>query len=399
MRVCHLNTCPAGVATQDPKLREKFKGKPEHVVNFMRFVAEELREIMAELGFRSVEEMVGRVDRLEPRRAVTHWKAKGLDLSNLLYSPEVDPDWGRYCQDVQDHGIERSLDMTTLLDLCRPAIERREEVVAELPIRNVNRVVGTITGSEITRKYGAKGLPEDTIRLHFRGSAGQSFGAFIPPGMSLSLEGDGNDYVGKGLSGGKVAVFPPRESTFAAEHNIIVGNVALYGATSGEAYIRGVAGERFAVRNSGANAVVEGVGDHGCEYMTGGRVVVLGTTGRNFAAGMSGGIAWLLDEHGDVRTRVNTQMVDLGTVTDPAEAAELRRLVERHHSHTGSELARRVLDGWDEILPKFVRVIPRDYQRMLAAIARAEEQGLVGDEAIMVAFEENARDLARVGGN
>ena len=399
MRVCHLNTCPAGVATQDPKLREKFKGKPEHVVNFMRFVAEELREIMAELGFRSVEEMVGRVDRLEPRRAVTHWKAKGLDLSNLLYSPEVDPDWGRYCQDEQDHGIERSLDMTTLLDLCRPAIERGEEVVAELPIRNVNRVVGTITGSEITRKYGAKGLPEDTIRLHFRGSAGQSFGAFIPPGMTLSLEGDGNDYVGKGLPGGKVAVFPPRESTFAAEHNIIVGNVALYGATSGEAYIRGVAGERFAVRNSGANAVVEGVGDHGCEYMTGGRVVVLGTTGRNFAAGMSGGIAWILDEHGDVRTRVNTQMVDLGTVTDPAEAAELRRLVERHHSHTGSELARRVLDGWDEVLPKFVRVIPRDYQRMLAAIARAEEQGLVGEEAIMVAFEENARDLARVGGN
>ena len=399
MRVCHLNTCPAGVATQDPKLREKFKGKPEHVVNFMRFVAEELREIMAELGFRSVEEMVGRVDRLEPRRAVTHWKAKGLDLSNLLYSPEVDPDWGRYCQDVQDHGLEKSLDLTVLLELCGPAIERGEEVVAELPIRNVNRVVGTITGSEITRKFGAKGLPEDTIRLHFRGSAGQSFGAFIPAGMSLSLEGDGNDYVGKGLSGGKIAVFPPRESTFAAEHNIIVGNVALYGATSGEAYIRGVAGERFAVRNSGAYAVVEGVGDHGCEYMTGGRVVVLGATGRNFAAGMSGGIAWVLDEHGDVRSRVNTQMVDLGTVTDPAEAAELRRLVERHHSHTGSELARRVLDGWDEILPKFVRVIPRDYQRMLAAIARAEEQGLVGDEAIMVAFEENARDLARVGGN
>ena len=365
----------------------------------MRFVAEEMRELMAELGFRTVEEMVGRVDRLEPRRAVTHWKAKGLDLSNLLYSPEVDPDWGRYCQDEQDHGIERSLDMTTLLDLCRPAIERGEEVVAELPIRNVNRVVGTITGSEITRKCGAQGLPEDTIRLHFRGSAGQSFGAFIPRGMSLSLEGDGNDYVGKGLSGGKIAVFPPRESTFAAEHNIIVGNVALYGATSGEAYIRGVAGERFGVRNSGANAVVEGVGDHGCEYMTGGRVVVLGATGRNFAAGMSGGIAYVLDEEAGFRTRVNAQMVDLGTVTDPAEAAELRRLIERHHSHTGSELARRVLDGWDEMLPKFVRVIPRDYQRMLAAIARAEEQGLVGEEAIMVAFEENARDLARVGGN
>jgi glutamate synthase (ferredoxin) len=399
MRVCHLNTCPAGVATQDPRLREKFKGKPEHVVNFMRFVAQELREIMASLGFRTLEEMVGRVDRLEPRAAIDHWKAKGLDFSNLLYAPEVDPDWGRYCQDEQDHGIERSLDVTTLLDLCRPAIERGEEVVAELPIRNVNRVVGTITGSEITRKHGAKGLPDDTIRLHFRGSAGQSFGAFIPPGMSLSLEGDANDYVGKGLSGGKIAVFPPRGSAFAAEDNIIIGNVALYGATRGEAYVRGVAGERFCVRNSGADAVVEGVGDHGCEYMTGGRVVVLGRTGRNFAAGMSGGIAYVLDEHGDFRTRVNAQMVDLESVADPAEAAALRRLVENHLERTSSNRARQVLDAWDEWLPKFVKVIPRDYKRMLAAIARAEEQGLVGEEAIMVAFEENARDLSRVGGN
>jgi glutamate synthase (ferredoxin) len=399
MRVCHLNTCPAGVATQDPRLREKFQGKPEHVVNFMRFVAEELREIMAQLGFRTLEEMVGRVDRLEPRAAVDHWKAKGLDFSNLLYAPEVDPDWGRVCQEEQDHGIERSLDMTTLLDLCRPAIERGEEVVAELPIRNVNRVAGTITGSEITRRHGAKGLPDDTIRLHFRGSAGQSFGAFIPPGMSLSLEGDANDYVGKGLSGGKIAVFPARAATFAAEDNIIVGNVALYGATRGEACIRGVAGERFCVRNSGADAVVEGVGDHGCEYMTGGRVVVLGRTGRNFAAGMSGGIAYVLDEHGDARTRVNTQMVDLEQVTDPTEADALRRLIENHLERTSSARARQVLDAWDEWLPKFIKVIPRDYQRMLAAIARAEEQGLVGEEAIMVAFEENARDTARVGGN
>jgi glutamate synthase (ferredoxin) len=399
MRVCHLNTCPAGVATQDPRLREKFKGRPEHVVNFMRFVAQELREIMASLGFRTLEEMVGRVDRLEPRAAIDHWKAKGLDFSNLLYAPEVDPDWGRYCQDEQDHGIERSLDMTTLLETCRPAIERGEDVVAELPIRNVNRVVGTITGSEITLRHGAKGLPDDTIRLHFRGSAGQSFGAFIPPGMSLSLEGDANDYVGKGLSGGKIAVFPPRGSAFAAEDNIIIGNVALYGATRGEAYIRGVAGERFCVRNSGADAVVEGVGDHGCEYMTGGRVVVLGRTGRNFAAGMSGGIAYVLDEHGDFRTRVNPQMVDLETVADAAEAATLRRLVENHLDRTSSNRARQVLDAWDEWLPRFVKVIPRDYKRMLAAIARAEEQGLVGDEAIMVAFEENARDLSRVGGN
>jgi glutamate synthase (ferredoxin) len=399
MRVCHLNTCPAGVATQDPRLREKFKGKPEHVVNFMRFIAEELREIMAQLGFRSVEEMVGRVDRLEPRRAIDHWKAKGLDFTNLLYSPEVDPDWGRYCQDEQDHGLDKSLDLTVLLDLCKPAIERGEEVVADLPIRNVNRVVGTITGSEITLKHGAKGLPADTIRLHFRGSAGQSFGAFIPPGMSLSLEGDANDYVGKGLSGGKIAVFPPRESKFAAQDNIIVGNVALYGATSGEAYIRGMAGERFGVRNSGVNAVVEAVGDHGCEYMTGGRVVVLGPTGRNFAAGMSGGIAYVLDESGDFPGKVNAQMVDVGKVTDPTEITELRRLVERHLEHTSSDRARQVLDAWDDMLPKFARVIPRDYKRMLDAIRRAEEQGLVGDEAIMVAFEENARDLSRVGGN
>jgi len=399
MRVCHLNTCPAGVATQDPRLREKFQGKPEHVVNFMRFVAEELREIMAQLGFRSVEEMVGRVDRLEPRAAVTHWKAKGLDFSNLLYAPEVDPDWGRYCQEEQDHGIERSLDVTTLLELCRPAIERGEDVVAELPVRNVNRVVGTITGSEITRKYGAEGLPDDTIRLHFTGSAGQSFGAFLPPGMSLSLEGDANDYVGKGLSGGRIAVFPPRNATFLAEDNVIVGNVALYGATRGEAFIRGVAGERFCVRNSGVNAVVEGVGDHACEYMTGGRVVVLGPTGRNFAAGMSGGIAYVLDAAGDFRSRVNLQMVDLAPLEGADDITEVRRLIERHIERTSSARARQVLDAWDEFRPKFVKVIPRDYQRMLAAIARAEEQGLVGDEAVMMAFEENARDLSRVGGN
>ena len=365
----------------------------------MRFVAEELRGIMAELGFRSVEEMVGRVDKLEARAAIDHWKARGLDFSNLLYAPEVDPDWGRYCQDEQDHGLERSPDLTTLLEVCRPAIERGEEVVAELPIRNVNRVVGTIAGSEITRRHGAKGLPEDTIRLHFRGSAGQSFGAFIPPGMTLSLEGDANDYLGKGLSGGKIAVFPPRESTFAAEDNVIVGNVALYGATSGEVFIRGVAGERFCVRNSGVNAVVEAVGDHGCEYMTGGRVVVLGPTGRNFAAGMSGGIAYVLDDTGLLPTRVNAQMVELGPLEDPAEITAVRRLVERHLAHTSSQRARQLLDAWDDAVSRFVRIIPRDYKRMLAAIARAEEQGLVGDEAIMVAFEENARDLSRVGGN
>ena len=399
MRVCHLNTCPAGVATQDPRLRAKYQGKPEHVVNFMRFVAEELREIMAQLGFRSVEEMVGRVDKLEPRAAIEHWKAKGLDFSNLLYSPEVDPDWGRYCQEEQDHGLEKSLDVTTLLELCRPAIERREEVVAEIPVRNVNRVVGTIVGSEITRRHGAQGLPPDTVRLHLRGSAGQSFGAFLPRGMTLSLEGDANDYLGKGLSGGRIAVFPPREAGFTPEDNIIVGNVALYGATGGEVYLRGMAGERFCVRNSGVDAVVEGVGDHGCEYMTGGRVVVLGAAGRNFGAGMSGGIAYVLDEQGDFAGRVNMQMVELETLQDPAETAELRTLIENHLDRTSSQQARRLLDDWDETLKRFVKVIPKDYKRMLACISRAEEQGLVGEEAIMVAFEENARDLARVGGN
>jgi glutamate synthase (ferredoxin) len=256
-----------------------------------------------------------------------------------------------------------------------------------------------MVGSEITRRHGAKGLPEDSIRLHFRGSAGQSFGAFIPRGMSLSLEGDANDYMGKGLSGGKLAVFPPPNSSFVAEDNIIVGNVALYGATSGEAYIRGMAGERFCVRNSGANAVVEAVGDHGCEYMTGGRVVVLGATGRNFGAGMSGGIAYVLDDGGDFGTRVNSQMVNLERLVDEAEITDVRRMIERHLAHTSSDRARRVLDAWEAMVPKFVKVIPKDYQRMLACITRAEEQGLVGDEAIMVAFEQNARDFARVGGN
>jgi glutamate synthase domain-containing protein 2/glutamate synthase domain-containing protein 1/glutamate synthase domain-containing protein 3 len=399
MRVCHLNTCPAGVATQDPRLREKFLGRPEHVVNFMRFIAQELRELMAELGFRTVEEMVGRVDRLEPRRAIDHWKARGLDFTNLLYQPEVDPDWGRHCQDPQNHGLEKSLDVTTLLGLCAPAIERGEEVVATLPIRNVNRVVGTITGSEITRRHGAKGLPEDTVRLHFRGSAGQSFGAFIPPGMTLSLEGDANDYIGKGLSGGRIIVFPPREATFAAERNIIVGNVAFYGATAGEAYIRGMAGERFCVRNSGVHAVVEAVGDHGCEYMTGGRVVVLGPVGRNFGAGMSGGIAYVLDAHRDLAGRFNTQMVDLEKLEDPAEVTAVRRMVESHLHHTSSELAKRVLADWDDVVRRFVKVMPRDYKRMLTAIAHAQEQGLAGEEAIMMAFDGNAHDLARVGGN
>ncbi|HWK72766.1 MAG TPA: glutamate synthase-related protein, partial [Povalibacter sp.] len=399
MRVCHLNTCPAGVATQDPKLREKFAGKPEHVVNFMRFIAMEMRELMAQLGFRSIEEMVGRVDRLEARKAIAHWKAKGLDFSNLLYQPDAGSDVGRSCQMQQDHGLDKSLDITQLLDICQPAIERGEPVKAELTIRNINRVFGTITGSEVTRKYGAAGLPEDTIQIGLKGSAGQSFGAFLPRGMTFRLEGDANDYVGKGLSGGKLILYPPAGSPFKSWENIIVGNVALYGATSGEAYISGMGGERFCVRNSGAHAVVEAVGDHGCEYMTGGRVIVLGSIGRNFGAGMSGGVAYVLDERGDASTHINKDMVEVGGLEEPEEIAAVKAMIERHLHYTKSARAQQVLDAWDKMVPRFVRVMPRDYKRMLACISRAHEQGLTGDDAIMKAFEENARDLARVGGN
>jgi glutamate synthase (ferredoxin) len=400
MRVCHLNTCPAGVATQDPRLRERFAGDPQHVVNFMRFVASHLREIMAELGFRRLEEMVGRVDRLEPKVALDHWKAQGFDFSNILYQPDSGAEVGRYRQIDQDHGLDKSLDVTTLLDLCKPAIERGAKVEASLPIRNVNRVVGTITGSEVTQRWGSAGLPEDTIRLHFTGSAGQSFGAFLPRGMSFTLEGDANDYVGKGLSGGKLAIFPSSEATFPAERNMIIGNVALYGATGGEVFIRGMAGERFAVRNSGVDTVVEAVGDHGCEYMTGGRVVVLGPTGRNFGAGMSGGVAYVLDEDGAFAAgRVNAQMVEVGSVDDPVEAEALRALIARHAEVTGSTHAAALLKTWPRTLARFARVIPKDYKRVLACLQRAHDQGLSGDEAVMAAFEENSRDLARVGGN
>ncbi len=399
MRVCHLDTCPAGVATQNPELRKQFAGQPEDVENFMLFIAEELREIMARLGFRTLNEMVGRVDKLEPRKAINHWKATGLDLSPLLWKPEVGDDVGTFCSIAQDHGLDASLDRTTLLELAGPALERGEPVKATMPIRNVNRVVGTMVGSEITRRYGADGLPDGTIHFHFQGSAGQSFGAFVPPGMTLELEGDANDYFGKGLSGGRLIVYPPTGSTFRAEENIIIGNVAFYGATGGEAYVRGMAGERFAVRNSGVHAVVEGVGDHGCEYMTGGRVVVLGRTGRNFAAGMSGGVAYVLDWEGDFATRVNPEMVGLETLGDGAEATELKAMVQRHADLTNSELAWRILIRWEELLPRFVKVMPKDYKRVLEAFAHVQAQGLSGDEAVMAAFEQNKRDASRVGGN
>jgi len=399
MRVCHLNTCPVGVATQDPQLRAKFSGDPQYVVNFMRFIAQEVRELMAQLGFRTILEMVGCVDRLDVKKAVDHYKAGGLDFSKVFHQPDVAADVGRHRQIDQDHGLEKSLDKQLLLKVCEPALARREKVHATLPISNTNRVVGTITGSELTRRFGPEGLPEDTIKLHFKGSAGQSFGAFMPKGMTLTLQGDANDYVGKGLSGGKIIVYPPAGSTFVPEENIIIGNVALYGATAGEAYICGMAGERFGVRNSGVHAVVEAVGDHGCEYMTGGRVVVLGVTGRNFAAGMSGGIAYVLDVVGDFPKRCNMAMVGLEKLVDAEEIEEVRAMIQRHIEYTNSERARNILKLWEEMAPRFVKVMPKDYKRVIEATRRVKAAGLSGDEAIMAAFEQNAHDLARVGGN
>jgi glutamate synthase domain-containing protein 2/glutamate synthase domain-containing protein 1/glutamate synthase domain-containing protein 3 len=391
MRVCHMNTCPVGVATQDPRLRERFTGNPDHVVNFMRFMAQELREIMAKLGFRKLEDMVGRTDKLVPWKAIEHWKAKGLDLTPILHQPKAGREVGRFRSQDQDHGLEKSLDVTKLLEICKPAIERGEKVRAELPIRNVNRVVGTITGSEVTKKHGPDGLPEDTIHLKFNGSAGQSFGGFIPKGMTLELEGDANDYFGKGLSGGKLIVYPPKAATFVAEENMIVGNVAFYGATSGEAFICGMAGERFCVRNSGVNVVVEAIGDHGCEYMTGGRVVILGATGRNFAAGMSGGIAYILDEKGDFASRCNLEMVGLEKLADADEIEQIWKLVQRHQTYTQSKRAAKILADWKNHVLQFVKVLPQDYARVLKSLKKMESQGLSGDDAIMAAFEENVK--------
>ena len=377
MRKCHLNTCPVGIATQNPELRKRFDGKPESVINFFFLVADELREIMASLGFRTINEMVGRVDKLKTREAIEHWKGRGLDLSPVLRPAEAEAGVATYCCEKQDHGLQNSLDVTRLLDICRPAIEKGEKVNAELPIRNIHRTVGTIVGSEVTLNHGADGLPEDTIDLKFYGSAGQSFAAFTPKGMSFTIEGDANDHFGKGLSGSKVVIYPPKASTFKAEENIIIGNVAFYGATGGTAFIRGVAGERFCVRNSGVHAVVEGVGDHGCEYMTAGRVIVLGKTGRNFAAGMSGGVAYVLDEEGSFEIRCNLEMVELEKIEDEAEKRFVRGMIERHCEVTESPLARRILENWDASLAKFVRVMPTDYKRVLEA--EKAEAGLSAD--------------------
>ena len=365
MRKCHLNTCPVGIATQDPALRRKFQGSPEHVINFFFFIAEELREIMSQMNFRTMDEMIGRVDMLEMDEAISHWKARGIDLSSILYNPQVPGRVGRRCLMAQDHGIDKALDFK-LIDHAREAIDNGTPVEFKLPIRNVHRTVGAMLSGEIARKYGSQGLADNTVKFHFNGSAGQSFGAFLAKGVTLTLEGDANDYVGKGLSGGRVVVYPPKNSTFVAEENIVVGNVVLYGATSGEAYFNGMAGERFAVRNSGATAVVESVGDHGCEYMTKGLVVVLGRTGRNFAAGMSGGFAFVLDETGEFRkTMCNKASVDLETVDDPKDMEALKNLIERHLEYTGSPRAEWVLDNWSTMLPQFVKVFPHEYKRVL----------------------------------
>ena len=392
MRVCHKNTCPVGIATQDPRLREKFGGGADAVVNFMTYVAEEMRETMAKLGFKTVNEMVGQVDKLELNTALNHWKAKGLDYSKILHKPEIGPEVGTYCQMKQDHLLEKSLDQRLITKAAMPAIVESKPVVIDTPIVNTDRVVGTITGAEVSRRHGFEGLPEDTIRINLTGSAGQSLAAFCPKGMTFTVTGDTNDYCGKGLSGAKVIVRPPEDSPFIAHENIITGNVCFYGATAGKAFIAGVAGERFCVRNSGVQAVVEGMGDHGCEYMTGGSVLCLGKTGRNFGAGMSGGIAYVLDEENDfVANRLNSEMVKIYPLIecDDQEINELKRRISEHFELTGSARASDILEHWDRYINLFLKIMPEDYERVLLALKRAEERGLEGDDAIQAAFEEN----------
>jgi glutamate synthase (NADPH) large chain len=389
MRKCHLNTCPVGVATQDPVLRKKFSGKPEYVVNYMFYVAEEARELMAQLGIRKFDDLIGRADLLDMKQGIEHWKARGLDFSRIFHMPQMPPEVARFHSETQDHGLEKALDRR-LVELAQPALLRGEKVTIEMPIRNVNRTVGTTLSHEIAKRYGHEGLPEDTIHLRFAGSAGQSFGAFLARGVTLDMIGDTNDYCGKGLSGGRISVQPSPKFRGEPTENIITGNVVLYGAIAGEAYFRGVAGERFAVRNSGATAVVEGVGDHGCEYMTGGTVAVLGQTGRNFAAGMSGGIAYVLNTEGDFAKRCNTSMVDLEPVLAESEQQAklprelwhlgeadeviLRRLIEDHVRYTGSRRGKQILEQWATWRTRFVKVFPKEYRRALGELAAAQKQ-------------------------
>jgi glutamate synthase (NADPH/NADH) large chain len=387
MRKCHLNTCPVGVATQDPVLRAKFQGKPEHVVNYFFFVAEEARQIMAQLGIRRFDELIGRADLLDMKKGIAHWKAKGLDFGRIFHQPEVPPEVSRYHTEIQDHGLARALDVK-LIEKCRPAIDKGEKVQFMEEVRNIHRTVGAMLSGELIR-YRPEGLPDHTIFIQMEGTGGQSFGAFLAKGITLYLIGDANDYTGKGLSGGRVVVRPSIDFRGDATKNIIVGNTVLYGATSGEAFFRGVAGERFAVRLSGATAVVEGTGDHGCEYMTGGTVVVLGKTGRNFAAGMSGGIAYVYDEDGQFAKRCNTAMVALEKVLprdeqeasvdralwhrDSTDEALLKQLIEDHHRWTGSLRARDILDHWADSRAKFVKVFPNEYKRALGELNAAKE--------------------------
>jgi len=383
LRKCHLNTCSVGIATQDKALRQKFAGQPDQVVNFFTFVAEEIREIMAELGFRTFNDLIGRVDMLETQPAIDHWKAKGIDLTNILHKPDVPEDIPIHHVGTQDHGLDKALDVR-LIESCEDAIDSKKPTHFDCKIKNINRTVGAMLSNQIALRYGMAGLPEDTIQIKFIGSAGQSFGAFLSRGVTFTLAGDSNDYVGKGLSGGKLIIRPSTRATFVPEENILVGNVVLYGAICGEAYFKGIAGERFCVRNSGAHAVVEGIGDHGCEYMTGGRVVVLGRVGRNFAAGMSGGIAYIWDMDGDFSKRCNRGMVELYPVDQEKDIAELRDLIERHERYTDSLLAKRVLENWNAILPQFVKVYPTDYRRVLEEVEELTlEEDLPGETEVV----------------
>ncbi len=405
MRKCHLNTCPVGVATQDPKLRKKFTGQPEHVVNYFFFVAEEVRELMAQMGIRKFDDLIGRSDLLDARHGIEHWKAQGLNFSKIFHQPNVPATVARRLAETQDHGLEGALDHH-LIAQAKDALHKKQPVVINTAIYNTNRVVGAMLSHELVKLHGHAGLPDDTITINLTGTAGQSFGAFLAHGITLKLSGEGNDYVGKGLCGGRIAVFPPDECKIKAEENIIVGNTVMYGATSGECYFRGVAGERFAVRNSGAIAVIEGVGDHGCEYMTGGIVAVLGQTGRNFAAGMSGGVAYVLDEQGGFEQCCNMAMVQLEPVPEEYAASEtgeveahgrvhfnylgkadelaLRDMIEKHWRYTGSHRARDILENWSRYLPKFIKVLPTEYRRALQEIAAKqakEKLSLQGEAA------------------
>jgi len=361
-----------GIATQDPVLRARFSGQPEHVVNYFFFIAEQVRQYMAKLGFRTFDEMVGHVDKIDASVADLHWKAKGIDISSILYSPTLPSRVARRKMQAQDHGLGQALDHL-LIAKAAPALKSKKPVTGSFAIRNVHRTVGAMLGGEIARRYGSTGLPDETIHFNFNGSAGQSFGAFVPNGVTLELEGDSNDYLGKGLSGGRIIVYPPRTSSFLPEESILVGNVVLYGATSGEAFLNGMAGERFAVRNSGATAVVEGVGDHGCEYMTNGTVVVIGSTGRNFAAGMNGGIAYVYDDQGDFSTRrCNLDGVDLEPLASAEDVDIVRGLLKRHRDLTGSPRAAWILKNWDDVQPRFIKVFPHEYKRVLS-IPRVQE--------------------------